>query len=71
MLIKDARSLTGYEGLSLENSPSHCDCGCVISRHNSYNEKKTSFEYDEFDYACNKCVKNIAQALTDSVIEHI
>ena len=70
MKIAEARVITGYE-----KSPYYeykdggsCDyCKESYTRSNASNEKKTSYEYDEYNYACNKCVKDIAKAVNDGV----
>lgn len=70
MNIKSARNITGYEKLPFYE---YCDggicdyCKKPFSRVNSANEKRTSFEYEEYNTACNNCVKSIAQAVEDGV----
>lgn len=70
MKIKDARQITGYEKLPYYEYEhgGNCDlCGEKLTRHNSGNEKKVSFEYDEYISSCNKCVKAMAKAVNDGI----
>ena len=61
MDIEKARGLTGFEKCEFGCYEEKCDCcGSKQNRHNAENYKRTSFEYDEGDYACNKCVKRHA-----------
>lgn len=63
MKIDKARKLTGFEKSDFDAYDDKCSCGRVQNRHNSENYKRTSFEYDEGIYACNKCVIEIAYAM--------
>lgn len=66
MLIKQARAITGFEKCTYENGYSdRCTCGEKMTRWNSENYLKTSFEYDEYEYACNKCVVSMAKYEVD------
>lgn len=70
MNIEEARRVTGYEKLDYceYEEGGVCDyCKESYTRLNSANEKKTSYEYDEFNSACNKCVKSMAKAVNDGV----
>ncbi len=70
MKIKQARSLTGYEKVPWYEGYNLCLCDYCereMNRYNSCNELKTSYEYDEYNQACNKCVINMAQAVQDDV----
>lgn len=62
MNIEEARKITGYEKCEFGCYDDVCSgCGKKQNRHNSENYLRTSFEYDEGDYACNECVKSMAE----------
>jgi hypothetical protein len=64
MRIDIARLKTGFEKCEFGSYESKCEsCGAIQNRHNSENYLRTSFEYDEGDYACNKCVINYAKTM--------
>lgn len=70
MKISEARRVTGYEKTPYYEyeDGGNCDyCKEAYTRTNSGNEKKVSYEYDEYNYACNKCVKEMAKAVNDGV----
>lgn len=70
MKIREAREITGYEKMpyyEYSDGGICYYCGSVYSRLNSANEKRTSFEYEEFNQACNKCVVSMATAINDGV----
>lgn len=71
MKITEARKITGYEKLpyyEYEEGCSFCDyCKETFTRFNSANELKTSYEYDEYNTACNKCVIDMAKAVESGV----
>lgn len=57
MGITEARQATGFEKCDFGAYSDKCDsCGSEQNRHNSENYLRTSYEYDEGEYACNKCV---------------
>lgn len=70
MNITKARSITGYEKVPYEE---YCDGGTCYyckekyTRFNSMNELRTSYEYDEYNEACNKCVISMAKARENGV----
>ncbi len=59
--ISYARGITGFE--KMDFGEGECDSGCEIGRNNSGNQKKTSFEYDEYAYLCNRCLKKVANEM--------
>ena len=64
MNIQKARQITGFE--KCESNDHRCEqCREKQSRYNSENYLRTSYEYDEGDYACNKCVKAKAVAIEE------
>lgn len=70
MKISEARFITGYEKLPYyeQYDGGKCDyCGEKFSRSNQMNEKRTSYEYDEVNTACSKCVKSMAKSVNDGV----
>ncbi len=59
--IKEAREITNANKREYTGEGFECDgCYSATGRSNSMNEIKTSYEYDEFDYRCNKCIKDMA-----------
>ncbi len=59
MKIKQARTLTGYEKVPWYEGYNLCPCDYCdreMTRYNSCNELKTSYEYEEYNQAYNKCV---------------
>lgn len=57
MSIAIARKYTGFEKVEYGCYENNCErCGEEQNRHNSENYRRTSFEHDEGEYACNKCV---------------
>lgn len=66
MKIKDARKITGFEKCDFEAYDENCErCGSKQTRFNSENYIRTSYEYDEGEYACNGCVKAQAVAMSN------
>lgn len=70
MDIKHARYITGYEKQPFYeySDGGVCDyCHEKFTKLNSANEKRTSFEYEEYNVACNNCVKSMAFAIESGV----
>lgn len=64
--IEEARNITGYEKQSFdEYDGCKCDyCNSIMTKSNSGNELKTSYEYDEYNFACSKCVLAMAKSVS-------
>lgn len=69
--IDKAREVTRFEKCEFTGDDECETCKSVTNRYNSLNEKKTSFEYDDFDYICNRCVKIHAGHILDEDLDFI
>lgn len=70
MNITKAREVTRYEKVPFYEYEDGgcCDyCKESYTRYNSANELKTSYEYDEYNQACNKCVIDMAKAVESGI----
>ena len=63
MRIQEARIISGFKKCDYGSYEDKCQCGKTQNRYNSENYIRTSYEYDEGDYACNKCVIEMAKQL--------